>query len=291
MSDPLPSWGGPLLQFTSRFPFFTFAPQKGGELDSNSGSSGELDARAVVRKMLRDILIGWGVSAAAHLLGRLLVRRFLREKGNQQEKTTKNGIDVLYLSEVVPSTLHALLLGVGGIYYHFVRQLWRSDLLLPQTAGIDRILALSAGYQIHDMLVMFLHGDSFDMWAHHVLAAGGGLVMVVYRLGSFVPCMFWVSELTVLPQNALYVGSQLLGRERFERTAVFNALLYARLAAHTLFRVGLGPICLWRARATGLTPSRLADLPPFFLAAIAWQLTAFQVKANLWSRVTGSSQC
>jgi TLC domain len=275
-------WRGPILRWTGALPIpfslindFPESQKDEREGQEQSGTGDARRPREIARDAAGAFAIGWAGSLLAHVAGGLLVRVAVKRR-------KRDTLDVLYLAEVAPSTLHGLVAGLAGLYFQLAARVWKDDVFVPQPRMVDRMLALSAGYSLHDMLVMFRHGDSVDMWLHHVLMIWGCLTMVCYRLGSFFPSVFFVSELTVLPQNLLYVCTQLMGKERFEKTGLFTALLYARVAFHVAFRVGLTPFCFAYARYTGVTYERWRQTPGFLQAALLWQLTAFQLMNLFW---------
>ena len=54
-----------------------------------------------------------------------------------------------------------------------------TDVMTPYPGLLDKTFAFSAGYSLHDMVVMALHGEPASMWMHHLITAVGTFLMMV----------------------------------------------------------------------------------------------------------------
>lgn len=137
----------------------------------------------------------------------------------------------LYLAELLPSTVHAVVLGTAATYYIFVRKVWHDDIVEPYPQGLNWCLALSTAYSVHDSIVMFKHGEHFTMYAHHIAMAIGSFAMSLYQRTAFCPVFFYVAEWTIPFQNALYLAEKMQASR-----GVISVLLVLRLVAFVALR-------------------------------------------------------
>lgn len=84
------------------------------------------------------------------------------------------------------STLHGAAVGVNGL--HAVLSGTFSDSLwAPWTRQLEASFVLSAGYSLHDMIVMSLHGEPLAMWVHHLAVFLGSVLVQVRARASAAP--------------------------------------------------------------------------------------------------------
>jgi hypothetical protein len=141
----------------------------------------------------------------------------------------------LYLAELVPSTVHALLMA-GAATYFVSSDLWKADMVEPYDERLSWVFAFSAGYSIHDSIVCALHGEHFTMYAYHIVMAIGATGMSLYKRTALVPIFFYLSEWSVPVQNALY-----LAEKTQASPVVVRALLILRMVMFLLFRTAQLP--------------------------------------------------
>ena len=127
--------------------------------------------------------------------------------------------------------------------------------------------SLLKGYALYDMVVMYKHGgEALGTWLHHVVLAYGCFLMLGFRQAAFFPLVFTISELTVVPNNLLWIAQKLGTQSR----STVDALVYWRVR----------PVHIRSARPM-LTRSRTARVLPAFphvcravlrvLWRVAWQ--------------------
>ncbi len=177
---------------------------------------------------------------ALHVLG----RKTLATMGPSTLKASER----LYLAELVPSTVHSVLLASAATFFVFGTDMFATSMVDEyESDALDWILAFSAGYSIHDSVVCWLHKEHVTMYAHHIAMAFGAFGMSVYRRGALAPLFFYVSEWSVPVQNALYLAE----KTQASRPTV-RALLVLRLVMFLLFRTAQLPSFIYVLRSRGI---------------------------------------
>ena len=95
------------------------------------------------------------VCSALHLFARVAVSRLGSSDLSRGDR--------LYLAELLPSSVHAIVTA-GSASYLVLSGAWKRDLVKPYPFPLKGVLAFSAGYSLHDMAVMALHGEPLSMW-------------------------------------------------------------------------------------------------------------------------------
>lgn len=177
---------------------------------------------------------------ALHVLG----RKTLATLGPNSLRPSER----LYLAELVPSTVHSVLLASAATYFVFGTGMFAADMVEEyDSEPLDWILAFSAGYSIHDSVVCWLHKEHLTMYAHHIAMAFGAFGMSVYKRGALAPLFFYVSEWSVPVQNALYLAE----KTQASRSTV-RALLVLRLAMFLVFRTAQLPSFIYVLQSRGI---------------------------------------
>jgi len=115
----------------------------------------------------------------------------------------------------------------------------------PRSRSRRRRRRRRQGYALYDMVVMRVHGgEPFSMWAHHAAEALGCFFMTCFRQAAFFPMMFAITEVTVLPGNAMWLAQKF---SRSDTSRAVPALLLARFVAFLVFRTFILPYTLWYA--------------------------------------------
>ena len=128
---------------------------------------------------------------------------------------------------------------------------------------------------------MLVHGnESFTFYLHHVIMVSGAFLMMHYRVGSFFPAMFLQTELTVVPQNALWVLQKT--RTTGAHPRLVRAILLARVLLHVACRLPVGAVTVARA-ARHLSLAQLRQLPIIVWAASGFNVAVLSYLNTVWT--------
>jgi hypothetical protein len=192
-------------------------------------------------KLVGKSLVGFG---ALHLIGRLVFKNWRPSLTNRQ---------LLYTAELMPSTVHALIVACGAWKAIAVDRAFKDDVVEPYPLHLDTMFAASAAYSMFDIGVMALHGEHVSLYWHHFAMLAGALAMPLYRRTAFFPLWFHMSELTVPIQNLIYFCQTMYPSLRLQ------ALLDLRLLAFVALRTSLTPAMFVYLRKRGIDLQAVID--------------------------------
>lgn len=221
-------------------------------------------------------------AGAIHLGARAAFRRGLGERRLAAMKRH----DRLNVAELVVSTAHGLASGGMGLAL-VAGGAWAGDVFAPYPALADTLFACLTGYAAWDTAVMVFMEEPAAMWLHHALVIFGAFAMQVYREAAFFPALFAVSELTVVPTNALWYAQKVFGEPRDGPRARF--LRFVRALFYVVLRLPLGPYAVYHAVSTtpgGLSgvAARFAGLHLVVSGGTAMNVGLLTVLNVLWTR-------
>jgi len=212
------------------------------------------------------------------LVGPKLMNNVLRSKDPQHRR---------YFAEMVGSTVHAGFAGISALVVvvaHRRRHGFDTDIFKPYPAWFDVYFSASCGWSLWDMGAMLGSGEPLSMWLHHLIVLSGSLLIQCYRRAAFFPAAFGLTELTVLPHNAIWYLSALGLRASHPRLEAKLALI--RAAFFLLFRFPTGPATI--AYAMGVHGGsdfwqKYRGLSPVIQGATAFNVLVLSVLNCVWT--------
>ncbi|KAG8778434.1 hypothetical protein FRC16_003841 [Serendipita sp. 398] len=190
-----------------------------------------------LRSHLNEAIITTGASAVACAGIHLVVAPIWRKMIGRERYAALKRREKLYLAEKTVSTVNALVTG-GLALYSITSGGYHGDVLHPYPAAAHYALGIFSGYSLYDTTVMALGAHEPPiMWLHHILGFGGAFAEMCFRELSFFPVAFAISELTVIPFNAIWY----LSKFNVPRTSrVMRVALITRAVAFLAIRAPIG---------------------------------------------------
>jgi len=149
--------------------------------------------------------------------------------------------DQWFLGQKVPSTLHAIGVSIFAFKIIFIDQIFENDLTSGYSTLCDVTMAYSFGYEIYDILIMYIQtGASTPMYIHHLSLCIAFLMSASHKKEAFVAIAMLPTELTVLPGN-LHWYLKLYG---LKKTRLFHFNQGLRLWSFVLLRLPV-PSYVW----------------------------------------------
>ncbi|KAL3895251.1 MAG: hypothetical protein SGCHY_004812, partial [Lobulomycetales sp.] len=109
--------------------------------------------------------------------------------------------------------------------------------------NVGRIFALQFGFTLYDLCVMLYAGEHApSAWVHHLVTLSGTFLIQKLRTAAFYPCLFAVTEISVVFSNIVWVMHKLRADAISRR--VVGCALAARAAAFIVFRLTSLPAAL-----------------------------------------------
>ncbi len=193
----------------------------------------------------------------------------------------------LYFAEHVVSAVHGVACGVLSAWAiggppGLGGSVWNADVIRPYPLYLDHVYACHAGYTLYDMITMAIHGgESREMWLHHGIGLLGSVLIPAFRTLGLLPTVFMATELTVLPQNALWFAQRL----RLSPTShLYRILLFFRALSYLFLRAPSLAFVFKYATDRNLTPAKWARLPPYAQALFGLNILALGSLNFSWSR-------
>ncbi|KNC47713.1 uncharacterized protein AMSG_03944 [Thecamonas trahens ATCC 50062] len=188
----------------------------------------------------------------------------------------------IYLAEHVVSWVHGAIMGIGGLWAVAGVRLFDDSVTRPYPPILDSYYACHLGYTLYDLVTMALHGgETPSMWAHHIAGVVGSALMPCLRSLAFIPTAFFITELTVLPQNVLWFCQRL----QVDRSSLFyRGLLFARAVFYLAFRAPALFFVVLYAWRRGLRPARFLKLPGYVQALVSVILGGLGFLNTQWSQ-------
>jgi len=198
----------------------------------------------------------------------------------------------LDVAEKFPSIVNGLITGLLSFWLIFVERSFEADAFAAWPPALDFFFCNLIGYTLYDLSVMFRQPHApVDIWVHHALGLAGCAGMLYYRQAAFVPLAFGMTELTVVPHNALW----LIRRFGDKDSLAYKASLLTRAVMFLVLRLPMLPFTVWYSYAhqgpTPLPPSwttyvgkwRAVDPVVFYGTAI--NATVFGLLNTVWTAV------
>ncbi|KAI9091887.1 hypothetical protein DFS34DRAFT_584307 [Phlyctochytrium arcticum] len=152
--------------------------------------------------------------------------------------------DLIFMAEKLPSIVNCLLVSMGTGWVLFKEQAFKDSVITPYPKVLDRALAAHIGYTLYDTILMAIVGKQhISAWIHHVFGLIGTGLMREYRVASYFPTIFMLSELTVVATNVLWMMTK-LGKDKSQ---AFGVWLLIRWVAFLILRAPVGVVGLWYA--------------------------------------------
>jgi hypothetical protein len=151
--------------------------------------------------------------------------------------------DLSALAEKLPSSVNALMVSLPTINTIIRKKSFEKDVFRPYPDALDKVFADHFAYTMYDMMIMLKTKEHASVWIHHILGALGTYFIRHYKLACYFPASFLATELTVVTTNILWVLQKLNKTD----TRAYHAMLIIRCIAFVLFRLPVGPMCVWYA--------------------------------------------
>jgi hypothetical protein len=194
------------------------------------------------------------------------------------------------MAEKLPSSINALLVSVPTMNTIIRKKAFQRDVFRPYPDALDKVFSDHFAFTMYDMVIMWKNKEHASVWLHHVIGAIGTYFMRYYKVASFFPAAFLATELTVVTSNILW-AMQKLGKEN---TRAYHAMLVIRCITFVLFRLPVGPLCMWYAlretkKAQQENPQRksfwqeVKDLPLLVSTVSGFNIIVLTVLNTWWT--------
>ena len=190
---------------------------------------------AVRREFIERALKVLGSCAVTHVVARGLLPKLFPSLNRLSPS------DLSYhIPNKVVSSLHGAAVSLLAIDIIFHRRSFEKDVFRPYPKQLDVLFSTTLGYALYDMVVMAIHReDGAVMWMHHILEALGCFFMMCFRQAPFFPAAFSITEMSVIPQNLLWVMQR--ARPDWKGSKAEGNLLLVRLLTVLVFRTFVWP--------------------------------------------------
>eukprot|EP01104_Vermistella_antarctica_P004510 TRINITY_DN14949_c0_g1_i1.p1 TRINITY_DN14949_c0_g1~~TRINITY_DN14949_c0_g1_i1.p1 ORF type:complete len:301 (-),score=60.75 TRINITY_DN14949_c0_g1_i1:101-1003(-) len=175
---------------------------------------------------------------AFHFAFRAMFKRYFGPSYYQMDKSSR-----IFLSEKIISTLHGLLVGLLSLKMVWYDGVYEDDVLHAWHPLLSWLFGISSGYEVYDMMTMYLqHDQGILMWIHHTVILIGYQISMRTHTLSFLAALLLVTELTCLPSN-LHWYLKVLSRKD---TRAFHFNQGLRLWSFVLLRLFIVPYAFYR---------------------------------------------
>jgi hypothetical protein len=232
-------------------------------------------------------LVGAAAFGALHSVASRVLPALLGQKRMAAVQRSKNRQHPLYFAEMIGSSAHAAFVGISALWV-LIRQRRQHgfdvDVFKPYPKWFDVVFSTSAGWSIWDMVAMYGAGEHPAMWLHHIIVLTGSVLMQCYRQAAFFPAIFGITELTVLPHNAMWYLSALGLQATHARLEARLSL--ARALFMLVFRLPIGPASIaYAVKVHGGAKfwQQYRQLPITVQTATAFNILALSVMNCIWT--------
>lgn len=182
------------------------------------------------------------VSALLYLAAHRAARIVLFPRIDEKKRLVLSRSDQFEVSQKIPSILNGCITGMFAFWLVFVDRAFEDDIFRAYPSSLNLFFANMIGYTLYDLSIMAQQTDiPKDMWAHHLLGLFGCLGMMYFKEAAFMPVVFGITELTVIPHNLLW----LVRRFGEKNSPSYKAALFGRAASFVLFRLPMLPFAIW----------------------------------------------
>lgn len=119
----------------------------------------------------------------------------------------------------------------------------------PYPASLDVYFGSHFGYTLFELLLFVVRKEPVSLWFHHLVDAYGTFFTTCFRESAFFPFAFGITEMTIVPQNALYYYQIL----KLNQPKLLKFLQLWRAVFYLIFRTFISPFTIGYA----LTSNRL----------------------------------